>query len=143
MVGRSVAELVVIGGGLTGLWTALRARKRDPDRDVVLIEGDRIGNAASGRNGGFVAASITHGHANGTLAKRREFDERNLGLANLAGIEDTIARYGIDCHLRTPWRPVACHGGVSGSSICARAWPRPRPTASTSSSWTRSSRRAR
>lgn len=103
MVGRSVAELVVIGGGLTGLWTALRAKERDPDRDVVLIEGDRIGNAASGRNGGFVAASITHGHANGIARWPQEFDElHRLGLANLAGIEDTIARYGIDCHYERP-----------------------------------------
>ncbi|MFN8125044.1 MAG: FAD-dependent oxidoreductase [Candidatus Nanopelagicales bacterium] len=98
LVGRSTAELVVVGGGLTGLWTALRAKERDPDRDVVLIEGDRIGNAASGRNGGFVAASITHGHANGIQRWPSEFGQlHELGLENLTGIEETIDRYGIDC----------------------------------------------
>ena len=59
------ADLVVVGGGLSGLWTALRAKERYPDMDVVLLEGDRLASAASGRNGGFVAASITHGDLNG------------------------------------------------------------------------------
>ena len=58
-------DLAVVGGGYTGLWTALLAKERDPGRDVVLLEGDRIGWAASGRNGGFCAASLTHGEANG------------------------------------------------------------------------------
>ena len=37
------ADLVVIGGGHTGLWTALRAKERDPARDVVLLEAGRCG----------------------------------------------------------------------------------------------------
>ena len=49
-------DLAVVGGGYTGLWTALLAKERDPARDVVLLEGDRVGWAASGRNGGFCAA---------------------------------------------------------------------------------------
>ena len=61
----AVADLCIVGGGYSGLWTALLAKERDPARDVVLLEGSRIGWAASGRNGGFCAASLTHGHANG------------------------------------------------------------------------------
>lgn len=103
LVGRLDADLVVVGAGLTGLWTALRAKERDPGLDVVLIEGDRIGNAASGRNGGFVAASITHGHANGIQRWPQEFAElHRLGLTNFAEIEDTIARYDIDCWYERP-----------------------------------------
>lgn len=93
----------MVGGGLTGLWTALRAKERNPGLDVVLIEGDRIGNAASGRNGGFVAASITHGHGNGIQRWPQEFAElHRLGLANFAEIEATIERYGIDCFYERP-----------------------------------------
>ena len=63
--GNATAGLAVVGGGFTGLWTALLAKERDPARDVVLLEGRTVGWAASGRNGGFCSASLTHGPANG------------------------------------------------------------------------------
>ena len=98
LTGEVRADLAVIGGGFTGLWAALRARERDPAADVVLVEGRRAGWAASGRNGGFCAASLTHGLANGQARWPGELAELDrLGMANLAGIEETIARYGIDC----------------------------------------------
>lgn len=50
-------DLLVVGGGYSGLWTALLAKERDPGREVVLVEGREVGWAASGRNGGFCAAS--------------------------------------------------------------------------------------
>ncbi len=59
------ADLAIVGGGYTGLWTAIRAKERDPERSVVIVEASTIGWAASGRNGGFVDASLTHGEANG------------------------------------------------------------------------------
>lgn len=103
LAGAHEADLVVVGGGLTGLWTALRAKERDPGLEVVLLEGDRVGNAASGRNGGFVSASITHGQSNGIQRWPQEFGElHRLGLLNLAGIEDTISRYEIDCWYERP-----------------------------------------
>jgi glycine/D-amino acid oxidase-like deaminating enzyme len=91
-------DLVVVGGGYTGLWTALRAKERDPGRDVVLLEAGECGWQASGRNGGFAAASLTHGYHNGQARWPEELaalDE--LGAANLAAIGETIERYGIDC----------------------------------------------
>lgn len=45
-------DLLVVGGGYAGLWTALHAARRDPDQRIVLIDAHRIGWAASGRNGG-------------------------------------------------------------------------------------------
>src|SRR5512132_514569 len=65
LVGAVDADLVVVGGGYTGLWTALQAKEADPGRDGVLVEAATIGWAASGRNGGFCASSLTHGEANG------------------------------------------------------------------------------
>ena len=56
-MGRDSCDLVVVGGGYTGLWTALLAKEADPGRDVVVLEAGRVGWAASGRNGGFCAAS--------------------------------------------------------------------------------------
>lgn len=94
--GAHRTDLVIIGGGYTGLWTALLAKSRDPDRRVVVIEANRVGWAASGRNGGFCEASLTHGHDNGVNRWPDEIDRLDtLGLANLDAIEAAEAVYGI------------------------------------------------
>ena len=96
--GEAAADLVVIGGGFTGLWTALLAKESDPERSVVLAEGHRVGWAASGRNGGFCDASLTHGAANGRQRFPAEFATlQRLGAENLDAIQITLDRYGIDC----------------------------------------------
>jgi glycine/D-amino acid oxidase-like deaminating enzyme len=101
LAGRTVADLVVVGGGYSGLWTALMAKERDPGRDVVLLEANRIGWAASGRNGGFCSASLTHGYDNGESRWPDEMDTlERLGHENLDQIEATLQRYGIDCDFR-------------------------------------------
>jgi glycine/D-amino acid oxidase-like deaminating enzyme len=98
LVGPITCDLAVVGGGYSGLWTALMAKERDPALDVVLVEADRIGGAASGRNGGFCAASITHGFGNGLERWPGEIKElERLGHENLDEIEATVARYGIEC----------------------------------------------
>ncbi|UVI36785.1 NAD(P)/FAD-dependent oxidoreductase [Brevibacterium spongiae] len=91
-------DLLIVGGGFTGLWTALQAKERDPDRHVVLVEANTIGWAASGRNGGFCAASLTHGYDNGK-AHLPDENERlaQLGRENLDAIEAAVAKYGMDC----------------------------------------------
>jgi glycine/D-amino acid oxidase-like deaminating enzyme len=92
------AELAVVGGGFSGLWTALLAKERDPGRDVILVEGGRIASAASGRNGGFCDASLTHGEANGRARFPVEAGRLDhLGLRNLDELEATVNRYGIAC----------------------------------------------
>ena len=68
------SDLLVIGGGYCGLWTALLAKERDPQREVVLLEAHESGWAASGRNGGFASASLTHGVRNGAHRWPEEID---------------------------------------------------------------------
>jgi glycine/D-amino acid oxidase-like deaminating enzyme len=92
------ADLAVVGGGFTGLWTALLAKEQEPARDVVLVEGRRIAWAGSGRNGGFCSASITHGLRNGLDRFPDEIATlERLGRRNLDEIEQTVGRYEIDC----------------------------------------------
>ncbi len=96
--GEVACDLVVVGGGFTGLWTALLAKEANPGRSVVLVEGERVGWAASGRNGGFCEASLTHGADNGRERFGPEFGTlQRLGLENLDAIEAAVGKYGIDC----------------------------------------------
>ncbi|WEK12715.1 MAG: FAD-dependent oxidoreductase [Candidatus Microbacterium phytovorans] len=95
--GEHGADLVIVGAGYTGLWTALLAKLRDPDRRVVVVEANRTGWAASGRNGGFCEASLTHGHENGARRWPDEIDTlERLGLENLDAIESTVGELGLD-----------------------------------------------
>ena len=96
--GDAACDLLVVGGGFTGLWTALLAKEANPGRSVLLVEGERVGWAASGRNGGFCEASLTHGADNGRERFAAEFDTlQRLGLENLDAIEAAVGKYGIDC----------------------------------------------
>jgi glycine/D-amino acid oxidase-like deaminating enzyme len=54
--GDADADVVVIGGGFTGMWSAWHVLEADPDARVVVLEADRCGFGPSGRNGGFVQA---------------------------------------------------------------------------------------
>src|SRR5260221_11268247 len=74
LAGRVSADLAVVGGGYSGIWTALMAKERDPGREVVLLEASRIGWAASGRNGGFCSSPLTHGYDNGQSPRPAEMD---------------------------------------------------------------------
>ena len=98
LAGPDSADLVVVGGGYFGLWTALLAKERDPERSVLLLEGETCGHAASGRNGGFCEASLTHGFGNGLARWPAELDVMiEMGRENLDGIERTVQEHGIDC----------------------------------------------
>ncbi|MGN6166907.1 MAG: NAD(P)/FAD-dependent oxidoreductase [Solirubrobacteraceae bacterium] len=58
--GSRRAAVCIVGGGFTGLWTALRIKELDPTAEVVLIEADVCGAGASGRNGGFAMTFWHH-----------------------------------------------------------------------------------
>jgi glycine/D-amino acid oxidase-like deaminating enzyme len=100
LTGVEDADLCVVGGGFTGLWAALHAKADDPGRDVVLLEAETIGFGASGRNGGFVLSSLTHGIANGLARFGDEMPAlERLGAENFAGMQADLERHGIDCDL--------------------------------------------
>ena len=92
------ADLAVVGAGYCGLWTAIKAKQREPDARIVVLEANTVGSAASGRNGGFVEASLTHGEDNGASRWPNEIDRLNeMGFENLDQIEHQITDLGLDC----------------------------------------------
>src|SRR5689334_13937907 len=54
LAGDRTADVCIVGGGYTGLWTALRLKELEPDAEVAIVEADVCGSGASGRNGGMV-----------------------------------------------------------------------------------------
>ena len=98
LIGETTTDLCIVGAGYTGLWTALLAKEKNPERKVIIIEQLETGAGASGRNGGFCSYSLTHGFMNGYSRFKDEMAiiER-LGRENLEGIEATIKKFKIDC----------------------------------------------
>ena len=93
-------DLAIVGGGFTGLWAALHAA---PGEDVVLLEGDRCGWGASGRNGGFAEASLTHGLENGLSRWPEEIGElERIGAENFAAMRETLRERRIDAAWEEP-----------------------------------------
>ncbi|WP_171466991.1 FAD-dependent oxidoreductase [Burkholderia glumae] len=94
------ADLLVVGGGFTGLWAAIQAKEQMPELEVVLIEAGRVAHGASGRAGGIISTSVMHGLPNAVrvfpndIAQLEEFGHRNLD-----GFEATLERYGIDADI--------------------------------------------
>lgn len=91
----------IVGGGFTGLWTAILAKQMRPNLDIVLIEADVCGGGASGRNGGCVSTWSTKFF---TL-QRLYGDAEAIRLVQasekaVTDIEQFCALHGIDCEWR-------------------------------------------
>jgi glycine/D-amino acid oxidase-like deaminating enzyme len=124
LAGSGRVDLAVVGGGYSGLWTALLAKQADPGLDVVLLEAETVGWAATGRNGGFCDASLTHGPANGRDRFPNEFDRlEQLGRQNLDAIGTFVAGSGWDCGWErtgaltvatAPWQRAALDPDAAG-----------------------------
>jgi glycine/D-amino acid oxidase-like deaminating enzyme len=95
--GERRADVVVVGGGYTGMWAAWHLKQLEPEADVVLLEGDRCGYGPSGRNGGFCNVMWF------SLPNMRERwgDEAALAVAQaaeaaVAGVGEFCEREGVD-----------------------------------------------
>jgi glycine/D-amino acid oxidase-like deaminating enzyme len=95
------ADVAVVGGGYTGLWTALTVRELDPSVRVVVLEAGACGEGPSGRNGGFL-----HGYWSSLAPARKVFgDGGALALAQGAaaivpGVRAFMERRGADVWFR-------------------------------------------
>ncbi|MDQ6811190.1 MAG: FAD-binding oxidoreductase [Actinomycetota bacterium] len=99
------ADVCVVGGGYTGLWTAYELRRADPSLEVVVLEAEHVGFGASGRNGGWVYGGVSGSPA---AWRRRGGPDAPRAMARaiqatIAEIGDVVERESIECD----WR----HGG--------------------------------
>jgi len=103
LVGDTEVDVAVVGGGLTGLWTAYYLRRSQPDLRIAVLEKEFAGYGASGRNGGWVSAEMPgqlhryaagHGHEAAVTFQRAMF-------AAVDEVARVVAQEGIDAHLAT------------------------------------------
>jgi putative aminophosphonate oxidoreductase len=126
------ADVCVVGGGYTGLWTALRLKEHEPSLRVVVVEADICGGGPSGRNGGFV---MSWWNKFMTLQKLCGNDAAlELARASAAGVAELGAfcsENGIDAHYRMDgWLWAATSQAQIGSwdevvAACERAGAEP------------------
>jgi glycine/D-amino acid oxidase-like deaminating enzyme len=99
--GVTDADVTIIGGGYTGLWTAHQLVTRDPTLRIVLLEADICGGGPSGRNGGFVnswwdeAAGLVELFGEGPARACLE-----ASASSVREIGDWCDRHGVDAHYR-------------------------------------------
>ena len=99
LAGRLDVDVAVVGGGYTGLWTALALRKREPSLAVAVLEARRVGEGPSGRNGGFL-----HGYWS-SLATLRDVlgDGAVLQLAHASSAIVPAVRRFCETHSEDVW----------------------------------------
>ena len=120
-----------MGGGYTGLWTALALKERDPDLDLVVLEANRCGYGPSGRNGGFV-----HGYWEALpailplLGEERALELARAGEQIVPGIRAWAEARGEDVWLReagmlevsaAPAQDAAVESAVTAAASVGRA----------------------
>jgi glycine/D-amino acid oxidase-like deaminating enzyme len=100
--GATDADVAIVGGGFTGLWTAHSLLCADPSLRVVVVESEVCGFGASGRNGGWASALFAGSarateHLGGPGAAKRM---REAMIDAVDAVGATAAAEGIDCHFR-------------------------------------------
>lgn len=97
--GSHSADILIVGGGYTGLSAAYNLRRHFPNKQIVLLEGAFCGYGASGRNGGFLIADDLL-HDFGIKDPQLIQDRIEVSFYGLKQVKQVIADHGVDCDLR-------------------------------------------
>ena len=129
--GDATCDVVVVGGGLTGLWTAHYLHEADPALDIRVVEAEFAGFGASGRNGGWLSSELPgsarayagvageDGVARLRAAVRSTVDEV-IGVAAREGIEADIVRSGVLTVARSEAQRQRLDGELSAAQVAER-----------------------
>jgi glycine/D-amino acid oxidase-like deaminating enzyme len=96
--GSHKADVIIVGGGFTGLSTAYHVRQKFPEKHIVILEGACCGYGASGRNGGFCIATDLIRELEETDHEERQ-KNINVSFYGLNFIKEMIAKHGVACDL--------------------------------------------
>ncbi|WP_456696034.1 NAD(P)/FAD-dependent oxidoreductase [Aeromicrobium sp. P5_D10] len=122
--GDLTCDVCIVGGGLSGLWTAYALAAAEPDLDIVVLEAEFAGFGASGRNGGWLSAELsgskrrygaTHGRDGVTAlvgAMERAVDEV-IEVCQVEGIDADIVKNGVLYVARSKAQLVRLHEGLA------------------------------
>jgi glycine/D-amino acid oxidase-like deaminating enzyme len=102
LVGPLEAEVAIVGAGFTGLWTAYYLKRADPSLHIVVLEAERVGYGASGRNGGWATgffAGAPHAYGSGFLELQRAMFATVDEIAQVLARERIEADFAKDGHL--------------------------------------------
>ena len=118
LVGSRTADVVIVGGGYTGLWTAWRLTELAPGIRIVILEADICGGGPSGRNGGFVTGWWDE------LPTLIERHGRDGALAVARAIDEAVDSIGVWCRANEVDAWFTKSGAVSVSAAPAQdhAW---------------------
>ena len=126
--GRASVDIAIVGGGYTGLWTALRLRELSPDARVVLLDQDICGGGPSGRNGGFVtgwwdelASLVGRFGESEAVRTARALDEAMASLAPWLTAHDADADWQPSGFLQVSAAPAQDDAWIESVAACAAA----------------------
>jgi len=112
-------DVCIVGGGLTGLWTAYWLASHDPSLDIVVLEAEFAGFGASGRNGGWLSSEVPGDHdANLVAAMERAVDEV-IGICADEGVDADIVKGGVLHVARSPAQLVRMREQALGIELDA------------------------
>ena len=124
LAGDAEADVVIVGGGLTGLWTAWYLAERRPQWRIVVLEAGVVGAGASGRNGGWCSALLPMGL--GTIAHRHGRGvAHHAQVAMDATVDEVgavVAAEGIDCRYAKGGSLDVARSAAQAARLRAR-WP--------------------
>jgi glycine/D-amino acid oxidase-like deaminating enzyme len=117
LAGDTRADWIVVGAGLAGLAASRRLAENRPEDKVVLLEAQRVGDGASGRNSGF-AIDVPH-NLGATDDAALEASRRSMGLARaaIAYLEENVKRHDISCQWNRRGQALAAVSGEGEAKL--------------------------
>ncbi|MGH3457261.1 NAD(P)/FAD-dependent oxidoreductase [Aeromicrobium sp.] len=112
-------DVCIVGGGLTGLWTAYWLSHHDPALDIIVLEAEFAGFGASGRNGGWLSAQLSGYTEPALVAAMEQAVDEVIGVCADEGIAADVVKSGVLLVARSPAQLVRMRERFSGAELNA------------------------